>query len=76
VTITDSDVLRIDSHKLMFHPDRVASWLAEETVYPIYVELSPSGACNHRCVFCAFDFMGYQTRFLDAQMLKGRLAEI
>jgi len=70
------DTYRIDSHKLMFHPDRVANWMVGKTIYPIYVELSPSGACNHRCVFCAFDFMGYKTRFLDAEMLKDRLAEM
>jgi wyosine [tRNA(Phe)-imidazoG37] synthetase (radical SAM superfamily) len=73
---SSSDTYRIDSHKLMFHPERIARWLAGEAIYPIYVELSPSGACNHRCVFCAFDFMRYRARFLDAKMLEVRLAEM
>lgn len=71
-----ADTFRIDSHKLLFHPGRVASWNAGENVYPIYMEISPSGACNHRCVFCALDFMEYRSRFLDTAVLKERLTEM
>lgn len=67
---------RIDSHKLLFHPRRVARWLDGETIPPVYMEVSPSGACNHRCVFCALDFMEYQRRFLDTELLCQRLAEM
>jgi wyosine [tRNA(Phe)-imidazoG37] synthetase (radical SAM superfamily) len=70
------DEYRIDSHKLIFHPERVAGWLKGELIFPIYVEMSPSGACNHRCVFCAFDFLGYKTRFHDADIIVGRLGEM
>lgn len=54
-----SDDIRIDSHKLIYHPEAVARWLAGEDIYPIEIEISPSGACNHRCVFCAVDYLGY-----------------
>ena len=37
------DAYRIDDHKLMFHVHRVAKWLDGDLVYPIYVEISPSG---------------------------------
>jgi radical SAM protein with 4Fe4S-binding SPASM domain len=57
--------LRIDSHKLAFHPHRVAQWLDGQPIFPLYLELSPSGACNHRCTFCAKDYLGYQGRFLQ-----------
>jgi len=70
------DDLRIDHHKLFFHVDRVSDWLEGQTIYPIYMEISPAGACNHRCVFCALDFMGYQPRFLEAELLKTRLTEM
>lgn len=71
-----ADEFRIDSHKLIFHPRRVAGWQAGEDVYPLYAEISPSGACNHRCTFCALDYMEYQARFLRTDVLKERLTEL
>lgn len=70
------DHSRIDSHKLMFHPERVARWLKGEVVPPVYMEVSPSGACNHRCAFCGLDFMGYKPSFLESGMLRQRLDEM
>jgi len=71
-----ADEFRIDSHKLIFHPRRVSDWLAGKQIYPIYAELSPSGACNHRCTFCALDYMEYKPRFLKTDILKERLTEM
>ncbi len=71
------DKYKIDSHKINYHVDRVHEWLYQtKTVYPIYVEISPSGACNHRCSFCAVDYIGYKTRFLEKELLKTRIAEM
>ena len=70
------DQHRIDSHKLHLHPERVADWSRGKLVYPIYVEIAPAGACNHRCTFCAVDYIGYVVRFLDADVLKERLGEM
>ena len=70
------DKYRIDSHKLMYHPERVADWLKGEQIYPVYMEISPAGSCNHRCIYCALDFMEYQPRFLDTVVLKKRLKEM
>lgn len=70
-----SDVFKIDSHKLIFHPHRVAQWLDGKATFPVYMEISPSGTCNHRCTFCAKDYMGYQPDFLDTGMMLERLTE-
>jgi radical SAM protein with 4Fe4S-binding SPASM domain len=78
-----ADEYAIDSHKLQYHPERTSRWLqgrhdwaTAKTIYPVYMELSPMGACNHRCVFCSVDYIGYQNRSLDADKLKERLTEM
>jgi GTP 3',8-cyclase len=57
-----------DGHKLMHHPERVSRYLADGDCYPLYMEISPVGVCNHRCIFCAYDYIGYPNRKLE----KGR----
>ncbi|MBI5921865.1 MAG: radical SAM protein [Betaproteobacteria bacterium] len=77
------DRYAIDSHKLIYHPTRVAAWLEAggdweraRSVYPLYMEISPVGACNHRCTFCSVDYLGYEPKRIDADILVERLAEM
>ncbi|MGN0141581.1 MAG: radical SAM/SPASM domain-containing protein [Roseburia sp.] len=67
---------RIDSHKLIFHPDRVADWMQGKTVYPINAEVGLAGACNHRCIFCAVDYMGYEPKVLTRRIVHERFGEM
>ncbi len=71
-----NDDYRIDSHKLIYHPHRVAEWLKKGDVYPIYVEIAPSGTCNHRCIFCALDYLEYKPVFLNKDLLLSNLREM
>lgn len=51
------DKLLIDGQKIMYHPVELAEWFERGTLYsPIYLEVSLTNACNHRCSFCAMDF--------------------
>lgn len=68
--------IRMDSHKLIYHPETVAQWLRGENIYPIELEIGLTNACNHRCVFCAVDYTGYQPQMLDAQILEKNLEEL
>lgn len=70
------DQFRIDAHKLLFHPERVAAWRRGEDIAPLYMEVSPTGRCNHRCRFCGLDFMGYRPDSLDAALFGERLADM
>lgn len=70
------DKYRIDGHKLIYHVGRVHDWLEGKIIYPIYMEASPAGACNHRCTYCGLDFMDYQPRYLDTGLLRERLSEL
>ncbi len=69
------DDFRIESHKLMYHVERLNDWLKGEDVFPVYMEISPTGKCNHRCVFCAFDYLGHKPQFIDANSVKLFLSE-
>jgi len=78
-----SDKYNIDSHKLILHPVRVARWYEAKNdweklkkIYPIYVEISPYGGCNHRCTFCALDYMGYANIGLEFKILKDTLSDM
>ncbi|PIQ99602.1 MAG: radical SAM protein [Nitrospinae bacterium CG11_big_fil_rev_8_21_14_0_20_45_15] len=78
-----ADKHQIDGHKLIYHPERVAqwtqgseSWDQAKSIYPIYVEIAPIGGCNHRCTFCAVDYIGYKTRSIEPELLKTRLGEM
>lgn len=71
-----ADNIRMDFHKLMYHPKEVARWMNGENIYPIEVEISPSGACNHRCIFCAVDYVGYSPDFLDKDTILSNISQM
>ena len=76
------DKFAIDSHKAIYHvqqtsiierfhanPRDKGARDAFRNLHPVYVEISPVGACNHRCTFCAVDYIGYQTVRLETKRL-------
>lgn len=71
-----SENIRMDSHKLIYHPDTVARWMKGENIYPIELEIGLTNACNHRCIFCAVDYTGYKPERINADMLKANLSEL
>ena len=68
--------IRMDSHKLIYHPDVVARWLKGENIYPIELEIGLTNACNHRCIFCAVDYTGYKPNNIDRQILIKNLEDV
>jgi wyosine [tRNA(Phe)-imidazoG37] synthetase (radical SAM superfamily) len=66
----------IDSHKLIYHPREVANWLDNQPISPIYLELGPSGGCNHRCIFCGMDFARQTKRRLPTEIINLRFPEM
>lgn len=58
----------LDAHKLAYHPDRVADLLAGRDVRPLYAEISPTANCNHRCLFCNFNYLGHKGIFPRGRM--------
>jgi len=78
-----ADKYNIDSHKLLYHPTRVSKWFESKDdwnklkkVYPIYIEITPIGSCNHRCTFCSVDYIGYKSIKQDEKILSSRIEEM
>lgn len=59
----------LDGHKLQHHLERVLAWKQGQDVAPINVEISPMGACNHRCVFCNYNYLGHKSRLPKGKMI-------
>lgn len=66
----------VDSHKLMYHPDRVSEWQKKGDCFPIYIELGLTNRCNHKCVFCALDFLEHQGNDFDTELMLSALREM
>ncbi|MBP7088399.1 MAG: radical SAM protein [Candidatus Omnitrophica bacterium] len=64
------DSFKIDSHKLYYHVPRIYDWLKGKNIYPIYIEVGIYSGCNHRCSFCAFDFLQYSANSLQLDYFK------
>lgn len=71
-----SDNIRIDSHKLIFHPNRVSEWMKGENIYPIELEIGLTNACNHRCTFCALEYTGYQPVTIEKDIIVNNLKDL
>ncbi|MDD4895047.1 MAG: radical SAM protein [Candidatus Omnitrophica bacterium] len=70
------DKFRIESHKLIYHVGRVHDWLKGENIYPLYIEIAPFSGCNHRCIFCALDYLKYKPELLGTDCLKRFIAGV
>lgn len=68
--------IRMDSHKLIYHPDVVDRWMKGENIYPIELEIGLTNACNHRCIFCAVDYTGYKPQKINSKLLIDNLREL
>lgn len=64
------DKYNIDSHKLIYHPCRVCDWMNGKEIFPILVNVCPIGKCNHRCIFCSYNYTGYDGSILDTDKFK------
>jgi radical SAM protein with 4Fe4S-binding SPASM domain len=70
-----SQRLFLDGTKLLHHPRRLADWQSGKRVFPLHLDISPAGACNHRCVFCIVDYKEHRKGFLNGSILKKLLRD-
>lgn len=48
----NNDKYLMDSHKLLWHLDRVKSWQSGTHIPPIHIDVGLSKGCNIRCEYC------------------------
>ncbi|WP_455757097.1 radical SAM protein [Sulfurimonas sp.] len=60
----------LDSHKLNYHTDKIEEYFNGNLKAPIYVEISPTGICNHKCLFCHYNYLGHEGRFKKGKILE------
>ena len=58
---------------MIFHIGRLQQWLEGKDIYPLYVEIGTSRACNHACRFCAFDYLERKPQLIERGVLKNFL---
>lgn len=66
----------VDSHKLIYHPRRVAEYSEKGDCYPVYVEIGLTNVCNHKCIFCALDYLPNGGRFFSKEILVKTLKDM
>jgi MoaA/NifB/PqqE/SkfB family radical SAM enzyme len=60
----------LDSHKINYHPKEISDFFQDKLEAPIYVEISPTGVCNHKCLFCHYNYLGHEGRFKKGKILE------
>ena len=70
------DRFNVDNHKLIYHPERVAEWRENGDCFPIYVEIGLTNSCNHKCIFCALDFLESKGKFINREVMLKTLEEL
>jgi MoaA/NifB/PqqE/SkfB family radical SAM enzyme len=61
----------LDGHKINYHYQEISDMFAGTLKAPIYVEISPTGICNHKCLFCHYNYLGHEGKFQ-----KGKIPEL
>lgn len=60
----------LDGHKINYHPKEIVDYFEGNLKAPIYVEISPTGVCNHKCLFCHYNYLGHEGRFQKGKILE------
>ncbi len=68
--------LDIDGTNLPYQPERVSEWKKKGDCFPLYVEIGPTNRCNHRCIFCALDWVKHGKIDINKKILIRNLKDM
>lgn len=60
----------LDGHKINYHPKEISDMFEGKLGAPIYVEISPTGICNHKCLFCHYNYLGHEGKFKKGKIIE------
>ena len=66
----------IDGHKIFLHPKKEAIWDILGDCYPIHIEAGITNRCNHKCIFCALDFLENRGTDIDRDVMISALEDM
>ena len=66
----------IENPKIIYHPERLLEWFKTGECYPLYIEIGLTNACNHRCVFCALDYLKGSGKYINSKVMVNTLKNI
>jgi MoaA/NifB/PqqE/SkfB family radical SAM enzyme len=68
--------LGLDSHKLAWHQDRIREYLEKGDCFPIEAEIGVTNFCNHKCIFCALDWINGGKQFISPEVMCNSLKDM
>ncbi|NFV81174.1 radical SAM protein [Magnetospirillum aberrantis] len=68
--------LQLNGHKLLHHVDELVKWKRGEDFFPIHLDISPIGKCNHRCAHCYVEYLGHRGPKLEREAFLRLAADI
>lgn len=66
---------QVDDTKLVHHIPVLQRWVNGREFFPIHVEISPTSACNQKCILCYVDFKKHKPKQLDTEILVDLVAD-
>ena len=68
--------LMLSGHKLLYHLDELNKWHRDEIFPPIWVEVGPTTACNHRCKHCYISYLKEKAVTMPKEALLGLMRDL
>ncbi len=70
-----SNQYSLDGHKMFNHLKIVNEWQDGKEIFPIYMAISPSSLCNHKCNFCVYHYKEFKPVYFPMDHYKKLVSE-
>lgn len=71
-----AESVSFDGNKLLYHLERLNEWRRGENIFPLYLAMSPSSLCNHKCNFCVYDYKPFEPIFFPLEQFEKMVPDL